>query len=69
MMQGRVFDVSQIHLLFSWLCVLPPGQPFFLQLCPNTPHLVPVALQCHHFPGESDFSPSRVTPLFSTLGY
>lgn len=29
-------SVSYLHLT----------QPFFLQLCPNTPHLVPVALQC-----------------------
>lgn len=44
MIQGRVFDVSQIHLLFSCLYVWPPGQPFFLQVSPRTPHLVPVTL-------------------------
>lgn len=64
MIQGRVFDVSQIHLLFSCLYVWPPGQPFFLQVSPGTPHLVPVTLQCHYFPGESGCSPSRVIQYF-----
>lgn len=37
--QGRVFDVSQVHLLFSCLYVWPPGQPFFLQVSLRTPIL------------------------------
>lgn len=39
MMQGRVFDVSQIHLLFSWLCVLPPDSPSSSSCVPILPIL------------------------------
>ena len=48
--------------LATWTALLPPGES-------QDSHLVPVTRQCHYFPGESGCSPSRVSPVFSTLGY
>ena len=68
MIQRRVLDVSQISLLFSCLCILPPGKPY-LQMCPNAPHLSLLDLNVTISRVKVTVPPLEPPQALSTLGY